>query len=192
MNLGQEYQPQIIQLLFRPVAGTKFRQFDKHQLQALNPLFRMLYVHNLVVVVVHRRVGVENFVDKTQRIHRLQQLIDLIAFQLPHIGLRRVKQHAAFETFGPVHLHFYDKFPSRAVGAAYVNDGVLQCGNIRRQFRLLILQIYDLLRRLQRQHTVEQTLTQVLVLTEDALENEVVFWVKVAFHNRVGIKLFKL
>ena len=143
-------------------------------MQAVNHLIGILVVDEVEVVIVVVHVVHEILIDEVKRIDGLQEFVVITFLRLCHVGLGGIEQHALLERVRPSHLHLDDEFTLLVVLAAHIYNTVLfglhPVGNF---LGWPILDALHLLVFFQRQHGIEQTDDEVLVLAEYLLESQV-------------------
>jgi hypothetical protein len=74
-------------------------------------------------------------------------------------------------------LHLDDKLPVVVVRAPDIHHGVFHGNDSGKHLTGLVLDAYHFPVFLEREHAVDKTDAQILVLAEDKLERQIVFWV---------------
>lgn len=162
----------------------EFRKFHEHEPQSVYHPVGLFHAHNPVVVIIALHFRFEHIVHQVQRINRLQQLILLLAVELPHVCLRSVEQHPLHESRRPQHLHLHYELPSSSVLASHVHYTVFLQRSVRHQLCGQILHFtYLLFRSLERQQCIQQAAYQVRMFAKHLLESQVRFRIQIS-HNR--------
>ena len=135
----------------------------------------MLLMHHTIVMVVVLKVWLEDFVDKVERIDRLQQTVFLALAQLTDVCLSGVEEYSALELRSPRQLHFNNELTATCLPATHINDAVLACGCAWSHLGWQVFDGLNLLALLQWEQGIKQTHHQVRMLAEYLLEGQVGF-----------------